>query len=164
MTDSASVHKLSAVVLNYRTPERTARAVGCLSDAAGGLALETIVVDNASGMAARRRFAISFQQAQVIELNENLGFAAGMNAGIHESAGDYVILLNSDVEALPGSLDALVEYMQANPDVGLVAPLLVDENERPRGPCLLGPPYGGLLPALGKLRYKQWRRQIGTRR
>lgn len=155
--------RLSVVVLNFRTPEQTTRAVECLASAAPGVEIETIVVDNASGDGSVDAIRQRLPHVLVVEMNENLGFAAGMNAGAREASGDYVLLLNSDVEGLPGSLGEMLDYMKANPMVGLVAPLLVDENEKPIRTLLVGPTlWRTLIPALGKLRYKQWRKLIGS--
>jgi N-acetylglucosaminyl-diphospho-decaprenol L-rhamnosyltransferase len=155
--------KLSVIVLNFRTAEQTVRAIERLSDAAPGADIEVVVVDNASADGSAQAIQDRCPEARVIELAENMGFAAGMNAGARETSGEYVLLLNSDVEATAGSLDALTDYMRANPDVGLSAPLLVDENDKPTRTLLVGPTlWRTLLPALGKLRYRQWRSRIGA--
>ena len=153
---------VSVVVLNFRTPEQTARAFERLADAAPGVEIEAIVVDNASGDGSAEAIRERCPRARVIELSENLGFAAGMNAGAREASGEFVLLLNSDVEAMPGSLSVMLDYMRANPNVGLAAPLLVDKNENPTRTLLVAPTiWRTLIPALGKLRYRQWRRRIG---
>lgn len=158
-----SAPTLSVVVLNFRTAEQTMRTIGCIADAALGIDCETIAVDNASGDGSAGVIREQLPGTRVIELGENLGFAAGMNAGARHASGEYVLLLNSDVEATPGSLCELVSYMRANPEVGLAAPLLVDETGRPTRTLLVQPTlWRALIPALGKLRYKQWRKRIGS--
>ncbi len=152
---------LSAVVLNYRTPDQTARALQCLADAAPGIEVESIAVDNGSGDRSPDAVGASCPEAKIIELPENVGFAAGMNAGIRAASCDHVLLLNSDIEALPGSVCQLIDFMSANPDVGLAAPLLVDEDGNPTRTLLVAPTiWRTLVPALGKYRYKQWRKRI----
>jgi N-acetylglucosaminyl-diphospho-decaprenol L-rhamnosyltransferase len=128
MNDRAA---LSVIVLNYRTPDRTARALQCLADAAPGIEIEAVAVDNGSGDGSPDSIRRSCPIAKVIELPENVGFAAGMNAGIRAATGDYLLLLNSDIEALPGSISQLIEFIRANPHVGLAAPLLIDEDGNP---------------------------------
>jgi len=155
--------KVSVVVLNYRTAEQTVRAVERLADAAPGVQIETIVVDNGSKDGSLELIRERCPRARLIGLSANVGFAAGMNAGLRESPGDYVLLLNSDVAATPGSLGELVGYMAANPDVGLAAPLLVDENGKPTRTLLVQPTLWRVLaPLLGKLRYKQWCKRIAA--
>lgn len=154
---------LSVVVLNFRTPDQTIKACECLSDAGRGINIEIIVVDNASSDGSAEAIIQRCPSARVIELSDNFGFAAGMNAGARKSSGEYVLFLNSDVEATPGSLNELIDYMRANLDVGMVAPLLIDENDNPTRTLLVQPTlWRTLIPALGKLRYKQWRKRIGS--
>jgi len=153
--------EVSIVVLNYRTAEQTVRALECAVTAADGLSTDEIVVDNASGDGSAEVIRSSRPSARLIEMPENRGFAAGMNAGIREAAGEYVLLLNSDVEATPGSIAAIVEFARANSDVGLVAPLMVDENDGPiRSLCLAPTLWRVLVPALGKAGYKRWQRRV----
>lgn len=42
----------------------------------------------------------TFSNLHVIDLKENLGFAKGYNAGIRETQGEYVLVLNDDTEFL----------------------------------------------------------------
>ena len=42
--------------------------------------------------------------------------------------GRYVLLLNPDVECLPGFLDTLVAFMDEHPDVGIAAPKLLNPD------------------------------------
>lgn len=154
---------ISAVVLNYRSADQTVQAVRSVSETLCEESAEIIVVDNASRDGSANAIRAACPQAHVIELTQNLGFAAGMNAGIRAASGDYVLLLNSDIEALPGSLDAMLGYMRANPCVGLTAPLLVDESGNATRSLLVQPTlWRVLVPGLGKLRYSRWRRRIGT--
>ena len=163
MTVSDLPQGISVVVLNYRTPDQTVRAIESIAHAIHDIDIEIIVVDNASGDGSSDAIRKSLPSARVIELHDNMGFSAGMNAGVREAHGDYVLLLNSDVEAMPESLAELLGYIRANPHVGLCAPLLVDANEKPTRTLLVQPTlWRTLVPALGKLRYKQWRRRIGS--
>ena len=60
---------------------------------------------------------------EVVRHDQNLGYAAGNNAGIAVSEGDYVLLLNNDVVATPGWLERLVAHAERNPRVGIVGPM-----------------------------------------
>ena len=50
------------------------------------------------------------------------GLARANNKGIRESHGEYVCLVNSDVVLSRGTLYALYEFMQSNPDVAIAGP------------------------------------------
>lgn len=94
----------------------------------GCIEVETLVVDNGSvdgsAEAVRERFA----WAEVIALDENIGFAAGNNVGLRQAKGRYSVLLNSDTVVLPDALEHCVRYLDAHPEVGVVGPQLLNPD------------------------------------
>lgn len=155
--------RVSIVVLNFRTGEEAIAAVRSSMAAAGGIDVEAIIVDNASGDGSAEYLRRECAGAAVVEMDANLGFAAGMNAGIRASSGEYAVLLNSDIIAKPESVSALVAYMDRHADVGLCAPLLVDEAGRPSRTLLLQPTVARvLLPWIGKSHYRAWRSRLSS--
>lgn len=69
---------------------------------------EVVVVDNGSRDGTQEMLAADFPVVKVVPLRENVGFAAGVNAGIEASSGDVVVLLNNDMEADAQWLAALL--------------------------------------------------------
>ena len=57
----------------------------------------------------------------MLELAENHGFAGAVNAGIGRARGEYVALLNNDMELDPGWLDELVAALDRDPGAGSAA-------------------------------------------
>jgi GT2 family glycosyltransferase len=64
----------------------------------------------------------------VIEMPDNLGFAAGVNAGFRNTSAELVVVLNPDTELRPGALEALLDRLTDHPSAGVVAPLLEGED------------------------------------
>jgi N-acetylglucosaminyl-diphospho-decaprenol L-rhamnosyltransferase len=91
---------------------------------------EIIVVDNEStdGSAAA---AERIPGVRVIRMGRNAGFAAANNAGIRQSRGDLLLLLNSDTLVPPGALDRLLERLSATGAAAVAGPRLVDAEGRP---------------------------------
>ena len=91
---------------------------------------EILVVDNASadGSAAAAR---NIPGIRVIEMERNVGFAAANNAGIRESRGDVLLLLNSDTLVPPGALDALADKLSGTAAAAIAGPRLEDAEGRP---------------------------------
>jgi N-acetylglucosaminyl-diphospho-decaprenol L-rhamnosyltransferase len=121
---------VSVVVVNYRSAELTLRALGdvAASAAEAGVSVEEIVVDGASGGDDVEVLRRERPGAAVIALDANRGFAAGNNAGIRRADGRYLLLVNPDAFALGGSVGRLVTHLHANPEVGVAAPLLRNED------------------------------------
>ena len=83
-----------------------------------GVATEMLVVDAASrdGSADRARRLVP--SARVLELPENVGFSAAMNAGIAASGGRYVLALNPDCRLEPDYCAILAARLDAGRSVG----------------------------------------------
>lgn len=56
---------------------------------------------------------------KILKSSRNLGFGKGNNLAITYTSGDYIVLLNSDVEVENNWLLELVKVMENNPDIGI---------------------------------------------
>ncbi len=82
------------------------------------------MIDNASSDGSLE-FLSGQAGIRTIENRENLGFGRAANQGVQESKKPYILLLNADTEALPGSLETLEAFLNRNPAAGVVAPQLL---------------------------------------
>jgi hypothetical protein len=82
--------------------------------------VELVVVDSASDDETRRFLAGRPNGATVLQLTENVGFAAGCSLGVKASRGRYVLLLNPDLILEPHSVDHLIDHLDEDPSRGLV--------------------------------------------
>ena len=60
-----------------------------------------------------------------IRLEKNIGFGAANNIGFQHTKGKYIALLNSDAFPHTGAIEEALQFMETNPDVGLVGGRLV---------------------------------------
>jgi GT2 family glycosyltransferase len=61
----------------------------------------------------------------------NRGFARASNQAAERASGRFLFFLNNDTQVPPGTLERLVAYAEAHPDVGIVGPALIDaEGQR----------------------------------
>jgi GT2 family glycosyltransferase len=89
--------------------------------------VEILVQDNASrdGTAELlREWALHEPRMRVQESATNVGYAAGHNAAIRDARGDFIVLLNQDVELDRGFLSAIAAAFEAHPEAGSVQPRL----------------------------------------
>lgn len=106
-------NSVSAILVNWRTPEETLAAVAALRNQ--GPELRRIyVVDNGSrdDSVPRLRQGLADQSLAILMTSqENLGFGGGCNIALASALNDgckYVWLLNSDAKPEPGALTALL--------------------------------------------------------
>lgn len=108
-----------------------------------GIEAETLVVDNASTDGSREAVRrVGKGEVRLLEIGENVGFAAAMNLGIGESGGRYVLALNPDCRLAPDFSSILAGKLDARPDVGSASGRLV----RGEGPDLVP---NGLMDSAG---------------
>lgn len=91
---------------------------------------QIIIVDNASTDGSVSFLIRNYPEVKLIKFSKNKGFAAAVNEGIKESQGEFVVLLNNDVEADPSWLEELSRGLKKNPEVGFCASKMLDFTNR----------------------------------
>jgi len=89
--------------------------------------LSVLVVDNASSDGSAQFVRQEFPSVRLVEQSENLGFAAGVNAGLElalDEGAEYVLLLNNDIELDVNAVSALVDAARAHPRAAFTGPLI----------------------------------------
>ncbi len=116
---------VDVVVVNY---ESASRLGACLDSLVGQIRIGGIVViDNGSTdrsvdvVTARR--GVRWAPTSV-----NLGFGGGANRGVAVTKSDYVCLLNPDLVVRPEAIARLAEHLDANPQVAIAAPMVLNPD------------------------------------
>ncbi len=79
------------------------------------------VVDNGSCDGSPARVRAGYPWVQLLENDDNRGFAEGNNRGIVAGHAPFVATLNNDTCPEPGWLETLVSALEREPEVGMVA-------------------------------------------
>jgi GT2 family glycosyltransferase len=117
---------VDAVVVSYNS---RATLRDCVSSLAGAPGVRAIVVDNASPDDALD--TIADLDVTIVGTGRNGGFSFGCNAGVAAGDAPYVLFLNPDAQLEGGALDALRAVLDADPAVGLAAPLILEDDGTP---------------------------------
>ena len=112
---------VSVVVVTYDALPWLER---CLESVRG---LETIVVDHGSTDGTVELVRQRFPDVRLIE-QENLGLAAGWNAGMRRASGRWFLILNADAWLPEGSLGRLVAFAEEHPEAAVVGPRLLNPD------------------------------------
>lgn len=132
---------LTVVVPSWNTRALLADCLAALPAAADGLALEAIVVDDASHDGSPALVRDRFSWARLHAFPQNRGFVAACNQGLALARGRHVLLLNSDTVPAPGAFTAMVWLLDADPAIGAVGANL-------RNPDGSAQPCWGRFPGL----------------
>ncbi|WP_186333766.1 glycosyltransferase family 2 protein [Paenibacillus xylanexedens] len=84
---------------------------------------EIIVVDNASKDGTAEAMLRKGGMVRVAALDQNRGFAGGVNHGLMMARGRHIIVLNNDTLVTPGWLDNMMTCLASDPQIGVVGPV-----------------------------------------
>ncbi|MBI1850268.1 MAG: glycosyltransferase family 2 protein [Planctomycetes bacterium] len=133
---------LSVIVVNFGVADYVRRCVASLLaerpiDARCG-PIEIIVVDNFSTAEERQRVrALDGPSVRVLALDDNIGYAGALAAGLERAHGRRLAFLNPDTWVMPGALAAMADVFDRESGVGAVAPITWFDEDR----TVMHPPH-----------------------
>jgi GT2 family glycosyltransferase len=149
--------KISVIVLNWNGPADTLECLESLAASQPTSSFCVIVVDNDStdDSLCQIQAWLNAKSREYLELNDseiesafvrsnpgyvlirsrcNKGYAGGNNLGIRfvqrHVGSDYILVLNNDTVVAPRFLDTLVAWGDANPNIGIFGPTIIEPNRR----------------------------------
>ena len=122
MNQISNETSVSVIIVSWNAKDYLEKCLDSLAINGGRYPLEIIVVDNDSSDGSPELVEKRYPQVRLIRSGSNLGFAKANNIGLAQSSGDVLLLVNSDVEVLPGCIDGLVRHLQSDASVGMAGP------------------------------------------
>lgn len=122
--------ELSVVVVNYNTARLLQRCLDALRGASEGLAVQVVVVDNASRDGSVAWLRARFADCTLIENRVNVGFGRANNQALAHCTAPLVLLLNSDAFVFADTLRRSLAHMRAHPGCGVLGARTVDAAGR----------------------------------
>lgn len=117
--------QVAVIILNWNGEEMLRRFLPQVVANTSADRAEVIVADNGSTDGSLDLLARSFPEVTVIRFDKNHGFAEGYNLALAQVDNPLVVLLNSDVAPAPGWVDALSDFMDANPQCAACQPKIL---------------------------------------
>lgn len=156
------MHDVCAVIVSHNGKRWLDACLTTLFDAADGLDLDVVVVDNGSDGSAAY-VEEHFPAARTLTC-ANRGFGAANNLGLATADARYVLFLNPDTEFLAGGLGELVGALDRRPHIGLAGVRQVGAGGEPAPSMRRFPSTRNMLvEALGIERVPVLRRFLGER-
>jgi GT2 family glycosyltransferase len=120
---------VSIVIVNYNVKDLLLKCIHSLvTYVSPSLALEIMVVDNASSDGSIPQVKQQFPEVICIENNTNIGFPKANNQAFAMAKGKYILMLNPDTELFDNSLVSMVHYLAAHPEITAIAPGLLNTD------------------------------------
>jgi hypothetical protein len=117
----------------------------------GTVSSEIIVVDNASTDGSAQMVKDEFPEVKLIENPDNTGYAGGCNIGIKAAKGRYLLIINSDILALQGTLEGNVKFADENPKAGIIGCRVLNPDMSLQPTCFMYPSMLNLFLACSYL-------------
>ncbi|MBE2271749.1 MAG: glycosyltransferase family 2 protein [Anaerolinea sp.] len=136
---------IAIIIVNYNTREPLRRCLDSIRRERGDLALDVIVVDNASKDGSAEMVRADFPEVTLIAPPENTWFTGGNNLGYAHSTGELVFILNPDTVILPGTLPTLIQYMETHTVAAITCRLEYPDSAAVQATCSRVPRYLDLL-------------------
>jgi GT2 family glycosyltransferase len=113
--------KLSIIITSWNTERLLHACLASIRAFPPSCSAETIVVDNASKDGSAAMVASDFPEVKLIRSSVNTGYAGGNNLGYSAATGEYILLLGSDTEVFPGTIQTMVDALDARSHTGLIS-------------------------------------------
>lgn len=122
--------RLSIVITNYKTPGLLKLCIESIRKSLPEDYYEIIVVDGESEEETQEMILDFLPQVKFIPFSKNVGFPRLVNAGLRkmDSSSLFVLILNADIINDDGSIQKMIDYMEKNSDIGIIAPKLLSFN------------------------------------
>ena len=127
---------ISAVILSFNAKNDLDRCVRSLIDVEGLQAGrdQILVIDNGSTDGSRRVIERLIQTYSGLVdgtfLSSNQGTTVPRNLGLAKATGDHILVIDSDIHFRKPVLSDLIEQLDADPSIGIIAPKLIFPDGR----------------------------------
>lgn len=130
--------KVSIIILTYNSAEFIERLLRSILKFNKDEDFEVLVVDNNSEDDTVKKlqgFKIKDLRLKIIQNKENYGFAKGINIGVKQADGDYLLFINPDAEWADGSIEDMLSIYHRNEKIGIVGGKFIDKNGKSEKSC-----------------------------
>lgn len=127
--------QVAICIINFNTYEKTFE---CISAIRKNIThrYNIYLLDNGSSNESKEKLKEAYRDSEDVKLffsNENLGYARGNNLLLHHAQRDgckYSVIMNNDVICINSAIDIMVNVLQTNNDIFMVAPKMFDVNHQ----------------------------------
>jgi GT2 family glycosyltransferase len=120
--------RISIIIANYNARDLLENCLSSIYQQESRYPFEVLVVDDHSSDDSFEMVKTRFPQVRAYRNEANLHYATSNNRMFDIAEGQYLFLLNNDTIVKAGAIDALVDFMEAHPEVGCAGSKLLNED------------------------------------
>ena len=120
--------KVSIIIVTHESKNEIKSCLDSLYTHIKNFEFEIIIVDNNSKDSTKKIVKDNFKNIKIIENSTNSGFSVANNQGAKLASGEFLFFLNPDSALNENVIGKLLKVYNANADVGIVAPKIIDIN------------------------------------
>lgn len=119
---------ISFIIINYNTIKITIKCVEHIRKSKINYNYEIIIVDNNSSDGSFDLLNKLYNDIVLIKNEKNYGFGKANNIGAKKSKGKYLFLINSDAFVKENAINILINILETNNNIDVVAPKLLNTD------------------------------------
>ena len=125
-------YDVSIILVNYKTSNLVSDVIKSIKEKSHDFSYEIIIVDNSENKFELDKLkAFENEFIHVLDAKSNLGFGKANNLGATIAQGKYLYFLNTDTLLMNNSIFVLKDYLDKNPNVGIVGSNLYTRDGKP---------------------------------
>jgi GT2 family glycosyltransferase len=122
----------AVVILNWNGKKHLETFLPSVCQHSKGEGVKIFIADNGSTDDSVDFLKKYFPEAELIEFEENYGFAGGYNKALQQIEADFYVILNSDIEVSSGWLDAPITILKQEERTAAVTPKILSYTDKSR--------------------------------
>ena len=127
--------QLSISINSYKNPELLKLCIDSIKKNISGIDYEIIVADSETQEETEMMMREEYPDVKFFPFRKNVGFQVLFKKGIVESSGKYILALNGDILVTKGSVEKLLDFIEKDPQIGIVGPKLLNFNNTLQSSC-----------------------------
>jgi GT2 family glycosyltransferase len=135
---------LDLIIVNYKSTDYLNRCLQSVYQSLNGLKSNVYVFDNGSDDHVDQ-IKDSFPEVILLKHSHNLGYSRAANIVSKKSSSSYVVFLNPDTIIKNSVFKSAKNFMDANPDVGIIGPKIIDPDGCVQGSARAFPTFSSAL-------------------
>jgi len=120
--------KLSIVIVSYNSKENLENCIESIYDKIGDFIDWEVVIVNNDKKENLSKMKVDFTKIKIINHKKNVGFGAGMNLGIKNSKGEFLLILNPDTEIKTDNIDQIIKRFESEKMIGIIGGGILNRN------------------------------------